>query len=101
MNKSRRLELRKLTKKIISVQNDKSLNSCINILDNILWDEQSYYDNMPENLQYSQRGENSEEAISNMEEALEYLNEALNCEDKYEFMNHIHSTIDCIDNAIL
>ena len=101
MNKARRLELRKLIKNIRSVQEDSTLNNCINTLDNILWDEQSYYDNIPENLQYSERATISEEAIENIEEALELLNDALNCEDKYEFMNYIQRAIDCINSAIL
>ena len=83
------------------VSNDEGLSGCINTLESILWDEQNYYDNIPENLQYSQRAETSEGAINSIEEALEYLNEALNCDDKYEFMNDIKEAIDCIDNAIL
>ena len=101
MNKPRRLELRKLMRQINGASNDESLNNCINILESILWDEQNYYDNIPENLQYSQRAETSEEAINNMEESLEYLNEAINCDDKYEFMDYIRKAIDCIDNAML
>lgn len=101
MNKTRRLELRKLTRKINNVQSNEDLDNCINTLDSILWDEQNYYDNIPENLQYSERATTSEEAIENIEEALECLNESLNCEDKYEFMNYIHNAIDYINDAIL
>ena len=101
MNKSRRLELRKLIRAINSAQSDNDLDNCINTLDGILWDEQNYYDNIPENLQYSERATTSEEAIENIEAALECLNEALNCEDKYEFINYIKNAIDYIDSAIL
>ena len=100
MNKARRLELRMLIKKLNAILNDENLNDCIDILDNILWEEQGYYDNIPENLQYSERAMNSEEAISNMEEALECLNSALSCEDKYEFKNYINNSINYINNAI-
>jgi predicted RNase H-like HicB family nuclease len=101
MNKLRRLELRKIIRTINNARNDSDLDNCINTLDGILWDEQNYYDNIPENLQYSERATTSEEAIENIEEALEYLNEAISCEDKYEFMNDIKKAIDCIDSAIL
>ena len=101
MNKPRRRELRVLIREINAVSDDNSLNGCINTLENILWDEQNYYDNIPENLQYSQRAETSEEAINNIEEALEYLNDGLSCDDKYKFMNCIKEAVDCIDNAIL
>jgi predicted RNase H-like HicB family nuclease len=99
MNKSRRLWLRKLIKEINTVYDDDDLKGCIDTLENILDDEQNYYDNIPENLQYSQCAETSEEAINNIEEALECLNEALNCDDKYEFMSCIREAVDYIDNA--
>lgn len=46
-------------------------------LDCILDEEQECYDNMPENLQYSERGELAEEAISNIEQALDCIDEAI------------------------
>lgn len=100
MNKSRRQELRNLTRGIHNVSDSDGLNDCINTLENILWDEQNYYDNIPENLQYSQRAETSEEAIEKIEEALECLQEALNCEDKYDFIGYIKEAIDFINDAI-
>lgn len=100
MNKPRRQELRNLTKEINRSGDSNGLTNCINTLENILWDEQNYYDNIPENLQYSQRAEASEEAIENIEEALSCLNEALNCEDKYDFMSCIKEAIDFINDAI-
>ena len=44
-------------------------------LEDILWDEQDAFDNMPENLQYSMRGEESQECIEAMESALDILRE--------------------------
>ena len=52
------------------------LYAWINILDNLKDEEQDYYDNIPENLQYSQRAEDSEAAIDNLDEALDLLNDA-------------------------
>lgn len=99
MNRSRRKELRMLIREINGAKSDEELSKCIEVLDSILWDEQNYYDNIPENLQFSDRATVSEEAIDNIEEALENLNEALNCEDKYEFMGCIEKAVDRIDYA--
>lgn len=68
MNRDRRRQLRQW---IIKAEELKSE------MEDILWDEQSYYDNIPENLQYSSRATNSEEAINSMEEAIEILSEAI------------------------
>ena len=61
MNKNRRKQLEDICRKLEEL-NDK--------LDSILSDEQDYFDNMPENLQNSMRGSDSEEAIDLMEEAI-------------------------------
>ena len=42
-------------------------------LKNLLDEEQEYFDNMPENLQGSERGETAEEAIGILEEAVESI----------------------------
>lgn len=47
------------------------------MLESILDEEQEYYDNIPENLQTSQRAEDSEDAISNLEDAISNLEEAI------------------------
>lgn len=39
-------------------------------------EEQFYYDNMPEGIQASLKGETAEEAVSSMEEALEAIENA-------------------------
>ena len=46
-------------------------------LDELRREEQEYFDNMPENLQCSERGERAEEAISSLEDAVDSLNSAL------------------------
>jgi hypothetical protein len=40
-------------------------------------DEQSYYDDMPENLQGSDKGQAAEEAISNLETAIGSIEDAI------------------------
>lgn len=60
----------------------KTLYGVIDNLSSILSDEENAFYNMPENLQYSMRGEESEEAISIISEAIDSLqNTCDNLED--------------------
>lgn len=68
MNKERRSKILQVIKEIEIVKNS---------LQNILDDEENAFDNMPENLQCSARGEESEESIEYMDEAVEALNTAI------------------------
>ena len=60
MNKQRR----KLINELIGKAYDLSCE-----IEEVLNEEQESFDNMPENLQYSERGESMQEAISSLEEA--------------------------------
>lgn len=55
------------------------LDRVISIVRDAKNDEQYALDNMPENLQNSERYEAMEEAIDNLEDALENLDEAKTC----------------------
>ena len=68
MNKTRRQEISNVVTRIGMVKDT---------LQDILNDEQDYFDNMPENLQGSTRGMDSEEAIDVMEQVIEALEEAI------------------------
>lgn len=68
MNKQRR--------KMINA-NVNALETIKSTLENILADEQEYFDNMPENLQGSIRGMDSEDAISILEDAVEKLEDCI------------------------
>lgn len=68
MNKERRNKIAKIVQEIERIKD--SLQSVLN-------DEEFAFDNMPENLQSSMRGEESEEAIENMNEAVDALGEAM------------------------
>ena len=46
-------------------------------IEDILDEEQDAFDNMPESLQYSERGETSQEAIDSMENVLSSLEDIL------------------------
>lgn len=99
MNNLRRKELGQVINGLNTIQDRDDLYSLINTLDNIKYDEESYYDNIPENLQYSQRAEDSETAIENLEEALDLLNEVYD-EEEFDVNNElIQQAIDKIEDA--
>ena len=103
MNKARRGQLRTLSAKlsrIVSIDDQETLDECISILEDIKWDEENYFYNMPENLQGSMRGCESEEAIDNMDQALDALNEAIETEDEEEFADAVNLAIEYIDDCI-
>lgn len=68
MNNKRRQQLRKLIERMEAVKNE---------LESILSDEEEYFDTMPENLQGSTNGMNSEEAIEKMNDAVTCIEEAV------------------------
>lgn len=68
MNKERRNKIAKIIQEIERIKDG---------LQSVLNDEEFAFDNMPENLQSSMRGEESEEAIENMNEAVDALGEAM------------------------
>lgn len=68
MNKQRREKIKELRTEI---------ESCKNRLQTILDEEQDYFDNMPENLQGSMRGSDSEDAIDTMESCIDELDEII------------------------
>ena len=68
MNKLRRQKIREVRKEI---------ENCKESLQKILNEEQDYFDNIPENLQCSMRGTNSEDAIDVMENCIEDLEKVI------------------------
>lgn len=84
MNKIRR---KKITITIMTLKNYivfkeyDSIESIKDEIEDILWEEEDSYDNMPENLQYSIRGEESNEAIDNLEDAVDFLEEVIDIFD--------------------
>lgn len=75
MNNTRRRRINELKTQIDFVNNQ--LKDANKKLSSILNEEQDAFDNMPEGLQSSYRGMCSEDAIDNMEEASEKLDEAI------------------------
>ena len=68
MNKQRRTEIANIVTELEILKER---------LDKVLSEEQDVFDNMPENLQYSMRGEESQEAIDNMDGAMSDLENAI------------------------
>lgn len=50
-----------------------------NVVSSILADEEEAFDNMPESLQGSERGDMSQEAQDNLSGAVDALEEAISC----------------------
>ena len=69
MNKQRRQKIRDIR---------KDIENCKENLQKILDEEQDYFDNMPENLQGSIKGTDSEDAIDTMESCIEDLENIIN-----------------------
>lgn len=91
MNNDRRKELRNLANKLKSNTNQNDLEfiaSIKNELESILYEEESYMDNIPENLQGGYRYQMAEDACDNIESAIDALNE-----------NELNEAIDYIYNA--
>lgn len=68
MNKERRRKISNIIKEIEQIKNK---------VQEVLSEEESIFDNMPENLQYSMRGEESEESIDYMNDAIDALDNAI------------------------
>lgn len=100
MNNVRRNELNKVIDGLNAIQDKDSLYALIDELDNIKYDEEDYYGNIPENLQGSQRAESSEQAIESLDEALELLNEICDEEDFNNDDERIQDVINKIEDAI-
>jgi hypothetical protein len=82
MNKNRRQQLREWKNKAtLWEEQGEALKS---ELGSICYDEEMYFDGMPENLQGSTNGMNSEEAIDKMNEAIECLDNAIECVNEAE-----------------
>lgn len=100
MNKTRRKELNKVIDELNTIKNKDDLYSCINTLESLRDEEQDYYDNIPENLQYGQRAEASEYAIDSLDEDIDLLNEVYDDEEFEKDDELIKDAIGKIDDAI-
>lgn len=72
MNKQRRMEIKNVIDQL------QDLRATI---EDIQSEEQEYFDNMPENFQFGERGDMANEAIENMDDALMSIDELLSSLD--------------------
>jgi len=68
MNKARRKQIEKIIEQLEVLREG---------IETVMEEEQEYFDNMPENLQGSERGEKSEECIGFLEYADENIQEGI------------------------
>lgn len=94
MNNQRRRELASVANEIACL-NDATdfgtLESIKSDIEMILMDEEMAFESMPENLQYSYRGEMSQEAQDNMNEAIDAIDEFISEYEDYE-TDQIHDS---------
>ena len=102
MNKERRRKLYKLQTSLATIAEtfDKEAVSLYSKeLEEICFQEEDAFDNMPEGLQSSMNGMAAEEAIDYMNEALAYLEEAADVETQEEFEEAVDAAVDCLADA--
>lgn len=98
MNNERRKALGKLKEQIsdLRVKLDELIGNAADLhseLEGLKDEEQEYFDNMPESLQGGDKGQTAEEAIQNLETALEKLDELKDLE------NGLEEACDAIESA--
>lgn len=84
MNKARRKRIASVIHTLENIIDYNLIESAKDELEDILWEEEDAYDNMPENLQYSMRGEASSEAIDSLQDAVDALEEAVDIIDEID-----------------
>lgn len=95
MNNQRRKELANIVaamENICTVDIDE-LEGIKSDIESVLWDEEFAFESMPENLQYSMRGEASQEAQDNMNEAIDLIDGFISDYEDYE-VDKIHDNPD-------
>lgn len=88
MNNQRRKEIAAATAFI--EQADALLQEAAQILEQAQWEEQDYYDNMPESLQGGEKGDRAMEAADQLQAAVD----ALSCFDADEIYSAIQTAVE-------
>ena len=91
MNKERRAEIKEILELLDKVTAD--LEEIQNSIENIKDEEQEYLDNIPENLQGSDKYTKAEEAVENLETAYDSLGEAIE-EQIYEARTSLENAME-------
>ena len=94
MNKQRRKELANIVTAMENVSTPVDIEELEGIksdIESVLMDEEFAFESMPEGLQYSMRGEASQEAQDNMNEAIDLIDEFISDYQDYE-IDQIHDS---------
>ena len=94
MNNQRRKELNNIAAAMENVSmpiDIEQLEGIKSDIEMVLMDEEMAFENMPEGLQYSMRGEMSQEAQDNMNEAIDVIDEFISEYEDYE-TDQIHDS---------
>lgn len=99
MNNGRR---KMIQKAINMLEMSEGIDYTLGILEDVLYDEEDAYDNIPENLQGSWRASESEEAIDALTDAIELLTDIQNAEDvaENETEDKIKEAIDFLEGIV-
>lgn len=99
MNKVRRREILLVVRKLQMIINyiqdyseeeaREKLKDILEDIDSILWDEENYRDNIPENMYGGYKYEAADEACDNLSYAINYLNEAMDGDFKRNLLKAI------------
>ena len=100
MNKARRKRITIVIRDLESIRDYNFIESIKDEIEDILWEEQDAYDNMPESLQYSMRGEESSDAIDSLQEAVDALDEATNIFNELDDLKDEYNNIEDEDEKI-
>lgn len=101
MNKLRRKRIAVAIDNLERITNYDLIESIKSEIEDILWEEEDAYDNMPENLQYSVRGEESSEAIDNLQEAVDLLEEAIDIFNELDDLKDEYNNTEDEDEKIV
>jgi K+/H+ antiporter YhaU regulatory subunit KhtT len=92
MNKKRRQEISRIVTKVEEIVADarEKLEELQTSIESIRDEESDCYENLPEGIMYSERGEAMEQAVDNLDNAassIEELIDNLDCEELIEYLN--------------
>lgn len=96
MNNQRRKELTNIAtamERICMPLDIEDLEGIKSDIESVLWEEEFAFENMPEGLRMSYRGQMSEEAQDNMNEAINLIDEFISDYEDYE-IDQIHDSED-------
>lgn len=100
MNKARRKRITSVIETLENITGYDLIETTKDEIEDILWEEDDAYNNMPENLQYSMRGEESSDAIDNLQEAVDALEEAIDALNELYDLKEEYNNIEDEDEKL-